>query len=67
VEAFSSKRQANSRALLYPRDWCTLMVLPFAEFVLGDLITLGLFTRWALTLGGLLIAALIFGTALRSD
>jgi hypothetical protein len=28
---------------------------------------LGLFTRWALTLGGLLITALIFGTALRSD
>jgi len=27
----------------------------------------GLLTRWALTLGGLLIAVLIFGTALRSD
>jgi thiosulfate dehydrogenase [quinone] large subunit len=35
--------------------------------VLGTLITVGLFTRWALTLGGLLITALIFGTALRSD
>jgi thiosulfate dehydrogenase [quinone] large subunit len=44
-----------------------LMVLPFAEFILGGLITLGLFTRWALTLGGLLITALVFGTALRND
>jgi thiosulfate dehydrogenase [quinone] large subunit len=27
----------------------------------------GLLTRWTLTLGGLLIAVLVFGTALRSD
>jgi hypothetical protein len=39
----------------------------FAEFILGALVLFGLFTRWALTLGGLLIAALIFGTALLSD
>ena len=38
-----------------------------AELVLGVLTTLGLFTRWALALGGLLIAALVFGTAMRSD
>lgn len=44
-----------------------LGVLPFAESILGGLILLGLFTRWALTLGGLLIAALVFGTALRGD
>ena len=44
-----------------------LFVLPFAEAVLGLLTTLGLFTRWALTLGGLMIATLIFGTAMRSD
>jgi len=44
-----------------------LLVLPFVEAILGALITLGLLTRWALTLGGLVIAALIFGTALRSD
>ena len=37
------------------------------ELVLGTLITVGLLTRWALTLGGLLITALIFGTALRSN
>jgi|SRR5665213_948697 len=44
-----------------------LIVVPFAELVLGTLTTLGLFTRWALTLGGLLITALVFGTAMRSD
>ncbi len=44
-----------------------LFVVPFAEVVLGVLTTLGLFTRWALTLGGLLITALVFGTAMRSD
>jgi thiosulfate dehydrogenase (quinone) large subunit len=44
-----------------------LMVLPFMEGILGAFITFGLLTRWALTLGGLLIAALVFGTALRSD
>ena len=44
-----------------------LVVVPFAELVLGALTTLGLLTRWALTLGGLLITALVFGTAMRSD
>lgn len=44
-----------------------LVVLPFAETILGALITVGLLTRWALTVGGLLITALLFGTALRSD
>jgi thiosulfate dehydrogenase [quinone] large subunit len=44
-----------------------LVVVPFAELVLGVLTTLGLWTRWALTLGGLLITALVFGTAMRSD
>ncbi len=44
-----------------------LMVLPFSELILGLLIVVGLFTRWALTLGGFLMTALIFGTAVRSD
>ena len=43
------------------------MVLPFVETILGAFIALGLLTRWALTLGGLLMTALVFGTALRSD
>jgi thiosulfate dehydrogenase (quinone) large subunit len=44
-----------------------LFVLPFAELVLGALTVLGLFTRWALLLGGLMITVLVFGTAMRSD
>ena len=44
-----------------------LVVLPFAEAILGALITLGLFSRWALALGALLMAALVFGTSMRSD
>ncbi len=44
-----------------------LLVLPYVELGLGILITIGLFTRWALALGGLLIAALVLGTAFRSD
>jgi thiosulfate dehydrogenase (quinone) large subunit len=44
-----------------------LVVVPFAEAVLGLFTTLGLFTRWALALGGLLMTALVFGTAMRSD
>ena len=44
-----------------------MLVVPLAEPVLGALTTLGLFARWVLVLGGLLIAALVFGTAMRSD
>jgi thiosulfate dehydrogenase (quinone) large subunit len=40
------------------------LVLPFAEAVVGALIAIGLFQRAALAAGGLLIAALVFGTAL---
>jgi thiosulfate dehydrogenase (quinone) large subunit len=41
--------------------------LPFLETVIGLLLIVGLWTRWALVAGALLIAALVFGTALRSD
>jgi thiosulfate dehydrogenase [quinone] large subunit len=41
--------------------------LPFAEVLVGALLTLGLWVRYALAAGGLVIAALVFGTALRSD
>jgi thiosulfate dehydrogenase [quinone] large subunit len=42
-------------------------LVPWAETTLGLLLILGLFTRTSLVLGGLLIAALTFGTALRQD
>ncbi|HEX4004253.1 MAG TPA: DoxX family protein [Candidatus Acidoferrales bacterium] len=44
-----------------------LLALPFIEAALGVLLTLGLFTRWALVAGGLLMVCLIFGTGMRSD
>lgn len=39
----------------------------FVEAVLGLLLFVGLWTRWSLLLGGVLISSLVFGTALRSD
>jgi thiosulfate dehydrogenase [quinone] large subunit len=43
------------------------LTLPFAETLAGLLLILGLWTRYTLVGGGLLIVALVFGTALRSD
>jgi thiosulfate dehydrogenase (quinone) large subunit len=49
------------------------LVRPFAmgltveETVTGFLLIIGLWTRWALIIGSLAMAALVFGTALRSD
>src|SRR5580698_11159609 len=69
AEAFASTTAAEFSKTALPTGMvhAFLVVLPFAELVLGVLTTLGLFTRWALALGGLLIAALVFGTAMRSD
>jgi thiosulfate dehydrogenase [quinone] large subunit len=39
----------------------------FAETIIGFLLLLGLWTRWALLVGAALMASLVFGTALRSD
>lgn len=41
--------------------------LVFVETIVGLFILLGLWTRWSLLLGALTMAALVFGTALRSD
>ncbi len=41
--------------------------LVFVEAIVGLLTLLGLWTRWSLLLGALTMAALVFGTALRSD
>lgn len=38
-----------------------------AEIVIGGLVLVGWKTRWALVAGQLLMAALVFGTALRQD
>ena len=49
--------------LVYAFAW----VLPFAEAAVGALLIVGLWTRLVLMVGGLLMAALVFGTALRSQ
>ena len=69
AEAFASTTAAEFSKTPLPGGMvhAFLIVVPFAELVLGVLTTLGLFTRWALLLGGLLIATLVFGTAMRSD
>jgi thiosulfate dehydrogenase [quinone] large subunit len=41
--------------------------LPAVEAVVGALLVLGLFERYALVLGALLMASLTFGTALRGE
>jgi thiosulfate dehydrogenase (quinone) large subunit len=67
--AFAAKTASEFADTPLPRGFVHvfLVVLPSAETILGAFIILGLLTRWALTLGGLLITALVFGTALRSD
>jgi len=54
---------------LLPMSWVHvfLTVLPYFEGVLGVLLVLGLWSRWAITAEGLLVTVLLFGTALRSD
>jgi thiosulfate dehydrogenase [quinone] large subunit len=42
-------------------------VVPCCELIIGALLILGLWTRWALALAALLMVGIIFGTALRSD
>ena len=42
-------------------------VVPCCELVIGVLLILGLWTRWALTLAALIMVGIIFGTAMRSD
>src|SRR5580692_12340007 len=58
AESFATTTAAEFSKTTLPTGmvYAFLIVLPFAELVLGVLTTLGLFTRWALTLGGLMIA-----------
>lgn len=47
--------------------WLFLAILPFVEGLVGLMLILGLGTRVALIVGGLVMTMLIFGTALRSQ
>jgi thiosulfate dehydrogenase [quinone] large subunit len=42
-------------------------VVPIAELIIGILLILGLWTRWALTVAAVLMIGIIFGTAVRGD
>lgn len=66
---FASKTADTFGSTPLPRSvvYGFLLVLPFIETALGALLAVGLFTRWVLVAGGLLMICLIFGTALRSD
>ena len=42
-------------------------VVPMCELIVGVLLILGLWTRWALAVAAVLMVGIIFGTAVRSD
>ncbi|PRY24123.1 thiosulfate dehydrogenase [quinone] large subunit [Spirosoma oryzae] len=70
LPAFVAKSNAGFADTLLPKFLTTgfLYVLPFAELTCGLLILLGgQFSKWGYALGGLLIAALLFGTTLKED
>jgi len=54
---------------LLPMSWVHyfLTYLPYFEGLLGVLLIVGLWSRWAITAEGLLVTVLLFGTAIRSD
>lgn len=54
---------------LLPMSWVHyfLTYLPYFEGLLGVLLILGLWSRWAIFAEGLLVTVLLFGTAIRSD
>jgi len=70
LSAFVAKSSAGFANTLLPKFLTTgfLYVLPFAELTCGLLILLGgQFSKWGYALGGLIIAALLFGTTLTED
>jgi len=66
---FAANTAKNFEGTILP-EWFVYafgLVLPCVEALLGITLILGLLTRWALVTASLLMAILIFGTALRSD
>jgi thiosulfate dehydrogenase (quinone) large subunit len=64
LDKFSHGMAAEFQHSILPQDLVLGFgyVLPFAEFIIGLLIILGLFTRHALTAGAIVMILLIFGT-----
>jgi thiosulfate dehydrogenase [quinone] large subunit len=69
VEKFAGTMVTEFQATFLPAGLVHAfgVTLPFVEALVGALLILGLFTRLAVILGSLVMAALVFGTALRSD
>lgn len=70
LSAFVAKTSAGFADTLLPKFLTTgfLYVLPFVELACGLLILLGgQLSKWGYALGGLIIAALLFGTTLKED
>ena len=69
LDAWAVKEEALFTNTLLPM-WSVsafLHVLPFVEVLLGALAFLGLYTRWALIAGSLMILTLVFGNDIRQD
>ena len=69
LDAWATKQGAVFENTLLPM-WSVsafLHVLPFVEVVLGTLTFLGLYTRWALIAGSVMMLTLVFGNDMRQD
>jgi thiosulfate dehydrogenase [quinone] large subunit len=66
LEAFSNWMTGQFKDSLLPKALVTPFsyILPFAELITGALLLAGLFTRWALVSGCVIMLTLIFGSSL---
>ena len=61
------ENQYATTILPVPVAHVALTLIPYFEAVIGALLFIGLWTRWALVAGSLLMLVLVFGTAIRQD
>lgn len=66
LQAFSNWMVGNFRQSLIPEGLVLPFsyVLPFAEFIVGLLVLTGLFTKYSLVAGGVVMLLLLFGTTM---
>src|SRR3982750_1468658 len=70
LSAFVTKMEAGFASTILPTllTRAFLYTLPFVELAIGIMILLGgQFTKWGYFAGGIVIAALLFGTTLKED